>query len=61
MGDSSALVFRRYEQGEVSAITTDLDLGPMSVLQFDVSEDIQISMSLCLPRRRLGFISFSYK
>ena len=40
MGDNSALVFRRYEQGEISAITTDLDLVPVSVLQFDVSSRI---------------------
>ncbi|KAK3762808.1 hypothetical protein RRG08_040503 [Elysia crispata] len=37
MGDNSALVFRRYEQGEISAITTDLDLVPVSVLQFDIN------------------------
>ncbi|GFR97714.1 reelin [Elysia marginata] len=37
MGDNSALVFRRYEQGEISAITTDLDLSPRSVLQFEIN------------------------
>ncbi|GFO21735.1 reelin [Plakobranchus ocellatus] len=37
MGDNSALVFRRYNQGQISAITTDLDLGPNSVLQFDIN------------------------
>ena len=33
----AALVFRRGGSGEVSAVTRDLEIGAMSVLQFDVS------------------------
>ncbi|XP_070192277.1 reelin-like isoform X2 [Littorina saxatilis] len=33
----SALVFHRANGGEVSVISRDLDIGPMSVLQFDIN------------------------
>ncbi|XP_059179610.1 reelin-like [Physella acuta] len=33
----SALVFSHNEGGELSAITSDLEIGPMSVLQFDIN------------------------
>lgn len=36
----SSLVFRRTDPGEISVVTADLEIGPMSVLQFDVSVTI---------------------
>lgn len=39
---TTTLVFRRQEGGELSAITSDLEIGPMSVLQFDVSTPVKV-------------------
>ncbi|CAG5116142.1 unnamed protein product, partial [Candidula unifasciata] len=33
----TSLVFRREEGGELSAISSDLEIGPMSILQFDIN------------------------
>lgn len=43
----SAMVFRRRPQsGEHSIVTRDLDVGPMSVLQFDVRFSAHVSLKL---------------
>ncbi|KAH9493210.1 hypothetical protein Btru_022282, partial [Bulinus truncatus] len=34
---NTALVFHRGSSGELSAITTDIEIGPMSVIQFDIN------------------------